>query len=274
MKAKDNQSLFDIALQSSGSVEAAFNLALLNSIGITDDIVTGVELTPTDILNKQVAAYYLAKQIIPATLEAQIITGSGSPVDIASLSQAQNNFLKALSGQTLFDIALQSAGSVDATFDLALMNSIGITDDIVPGVELTPTDILNKQVAAYYLVKQITPATLEAQIITGSGSPVDITSLSQAQNNSLKALSGQTLFDIALQSAGSVEAAFDLALMNSIGITDDVVPGLNLTVASVVNKQIADYYKNKGIKPATYSQTESGIGGIEYWAIETEFIVS
>jgi len=182
--------------------------------------------------------------------------------------------MKAKDNQSLFDIALQSSGSVEAAFDMSLLNSIGITDDIVPGTELSPTDILNKEIAAYYLAKNIQPATLESQIITGSGSPVDVASLILVQNNTLKALSGQSIFDLAVQSSGSVEAAFDLALMNSIGLTDDIVPGINLTVASVVNKQIADYYKNKGIKPATYSETESGIGGIEYWAIETEFLVS
>jgi len=182
--------------------------------------------------------------------------------------------MKTLQGQTIFDLAIQFSGSTEAAFDLAMSNSLNLTDDITPGTDITPTDILNKEIAAYYLAKNIQPATLEAQIITGSGSPVDIASLILVQNNTLKALSGQSLFDLALQSSGSVEAAFELALMNSIGITDDIVPGINLTVASVVNKQIADYYKNKGIKPATYSETESGIGGIEYWAIETEFLVS
>lgn len=182
--------------------------------------------------------------------------------------------IKVLNGQTLFDIALQTSGSVEAAFNLSLLNSIGMTDDITPGTAITQTDILNKEIAAYYLAKNIQPATLEAQIITGSGSPVDIVSLMLVQNNTLKALSGQSLFDLALQSSGSVEAAFELALLNSIGITDDIVPGINLSVASVVNKQIAAYYKNKGIKPATYSVTESGIGGIEYWEVETEFMVS
>jgi len=182
--------------------------------------------------------------------------------------------MKTLQGQTIFDLAIQFSGSTEAAFDLAMSNSLNLTDDITPGTDITPTDILNKEIAAYYLAKNIQPATLEAQIITGSGSPVDIASLILVQNNTLKALSGQSLFDLALQSSGSVEAAFELALMNSIGITDDIVPGINLTVASVVNKQIADYYKNKGITPATYSVTESGIGGIEYWEIETEFMVS
>ena len=183
--------------------------------------------------------------------------------------------MKALSGQTLFDIAIQFSGSAEAAFELTVLNGLNLTDDLVPGVELKQAGVLNQQVAAYYLAKQIMPATLEAQIITGLGMPVDI--LSQVQSNVLKVISGQTLFDLALQSSGSIEAAFEMAFMNELNMTDEIVPGLNLKTPAVLNKAISDYYKNREIKPATGmsgTSPDGGIGGIEYWAIETEFIVS
>ena len=75
--------------------------------------------------------------------------------------------MKTLQGQTIFDLAIQFSGSTEAAFDLAMSNSLNLTDDITPGTDITPTDILNKEIAAYYLAKNIQPATLEAQIITG-----------------------------------------------------------------------------------------------------------
>lgn len=93
----------------------------------------------------------------------------------------------------------------------------------------------------------------------------------------MKVLQGQSLFDIAIQTAGSVEAAFDLAFLNGISVTDDIPAGFQLELPPIVNKSIADYYVNKGIKPATaleLSQVPQVLEGVGYWAIDIDFVVN
>lgn len=45
VKAKDRQSLLDMAVQTAGSVEAAFRLSAANDIGITDTLEDGQVLS-------------------------------------------------------------------------------------------------------------------------------------------------------------------------------------------------------------------------------------
>ena len=62
-----NQSLLDLALQHTGTIESIFELALLNEKSITDDMVTGASLLIGEISNKDILSYYTAKNIQPAT---------------------------------------------------------------------------------------------------------------------------------------------------------------------------------------------------------------
>lgn len=63
-----NQSLLDVCLQHTGTIESLFEVAMANKISITDDLASGSYLivnsqeTEKDILN-----YYRAKNIQPAT---------------------------------------------------------------------------------------------------------------------------------------------------------------------------------------------------------------
>jgi len=61
----------------------------------------------------------------------------------------------------------------------------------------------------------------------------------------------QTLIDVAIQSTGSVDAVFELAELNDISITDDLVPGSSLIVPGTYKKAIQHYYSSKEIRPAT-----------------------
>lgn len=65
-----NQSLFDIALQHTGSLENAFALALANGLSLTDDLAVGNWLMADSQelkVNKDILNYYTAKNIQPAT---------------------------------------------------------------------------------------------------------------------------------------------------------------------------------------------------------------
>lgn len=89
---------------------------------------------------------------------------------------------------------------------------------------------------------------------------------------------GQTLFDIAVQAAGSITAAFEIAAANDISITDDLSAGTVLKIPRVVDQVIRDYYRAKKVIPKTGLRKQdmdaAPYGGIEYMAIEIDFIVS
>lgn len=64
----------------------------------------------------------------------------------------------------------------------------------------------------------------------------------------------QTLFDIAVQESGTVEALFDLMKLN--GLVDlSINPETELLLPAILNPQVVDYYKKKakqyGLNPVT-----------------------
>lgn len=65
----NRQSLLDIALQHTGKVENAFDIAVANGISITDDLIVGGVLSISDDMtkNNDILSYYTAKNIQPAT---------------------------------------------------------------------------------------------------------------------------------------------------------------------------------------------------------------
>ena len=92
--------------------------------------------------------------------------------------------------------------------------------------------------------------------------------------------SQQSTLDLALQHCGSLEAAFDLALLNNVSITDDLLDGQKLDIPAALSKDVTKYYAVHDIRPATAITTEaineiicSG-EGVEFWAIEYDFVVS
>jgi hypothetical protein len=92
-----------------------------------------------------------------------------------------------------------------------------------------------------------------------------------------KVLNGQSLFDLAIQEAGSVEAVFDLALAAGLGITADMPAGTLLAASAVVGRQVADYYRTNSIRPATALSAQDAElvrEGIGYWRAEYDFAVS
>jgi hypothetical protein len=83
----------------------------------------------------------------------------------------------------------------------------------------------------------------------------------------------QSLFDIAVSTAGSIEAVSDIAGVKGIGITGELRAGMELTVPEVLNKEVADYFRTNGIIPATAVE-EGTDQGIDFWAIEHNFIIN
>lgn len=67
--ALHNQSLLDLALQHTGTIESVFELAGANALNVTDEVVAGDSLMiPPEVpLNRDILAYYTAKSLQPAT---------------------------------------------------------------------------------------------------------------------------------------------------------------------------------------------------------------
>ena len=65
----NRQSLLDVAVQWGGNAQSAFEIALQNNLSLTDDLHTGQKLIlrPAPYDNKDIAVYYAAKGILPAT---------------------------------------------------------------------------------------------------------------------------------------------------------------------------------------------------------------
>lgn len=95
-------------------------------------------------------------------------------------------------------------------------------------------------------------------------------------------ISNQSVFDVAIQAFGSVNAAFDLAFANNLSITSDLQPGQTLIIPEslFLNQDVKNYFLGKQRKIATHiALPNSGelspvLGGIGYMGIEIDFIVS
>ena len=71
-KILHNQSILDIAIQHTGTVENSFDIAIANGLSISDALSAGLSLDVPEGLQKNtdVYSYYLAKDIKPATAKA------------------------------------------------------------------------------------------------------------------------------------------------------------------------------------------------------------
>ena len=93
----------------------------------------------------------------------------------------------------------------------------------------------------------------------------------------VKVLSRQSVFDLAIQVSGSAESAFELAMLNGLNITDSLTVGSDLITPEIINRIVHNFYTVNQIKPATeyiINEPQPGLEGIEYWAIEIDFVVS
>ncbi len=88
IKALVLQSLFDIAIQQSGTTESAFSIAIANERSITDDFINGELLIIPDrlISSNKVLEYYKSKNLKVATaitlqqIEQMPIIGIGTMI--------------------------------------------------------------------------------------------------------------------------------------------------------------------------------------------------
>lgn len=69
----------------------------------------------------------------------------------------------------------------------------------------------------------------------------------------ISVLHNQSLLDIAIQEFGTIQTAFDIAVANGLDVTDALAPGTRLTLPSsnFEDREVAEYFKSRSIKPAT-----------------------
>ena len=85
----------------------------------------------------------------------------------------------------------------------------------------------------------------------------------------------QTTIDVAIQQCGSLEAVYALALRNNVEITDDVQErSLTYTDEDVRDTNVVSMLRIDGIIPAGKLRGQTVAGGIGYWTIGVNFIIS
>ena len=171
--------------------------------------------------------------------------------------------MKTLNGQSIVDIAIQTAGSIESAFDLAISKGLSVTDVLSPGTEINTENVINKTIVDYFTMKNLKPATdltAKALIIAGVvGAFVSIPK-NYKSVSTIKALVNQTILDLAIQECGSVIAGIDFALENGLSITDDLIIGTAYTKTSAINNKIALYFKQRNLLPATGLTIEETAG--------------
>ena len=79
----------------------------------------------------------------------------------------------------------------------------------------------------------------------------------------------QTFSDFVVQATGDDEQLFITAMLNGVGITDDIIPGTTLKF-EVSNKKVAKDLSDKALDIIT-QQNLTQPGGIDYMQIGTSF---
>ncbi len=95
--------------------------------------------------------------------------------------------------------------------------------------------------------------------------------------HNIKIQPGQSLLDAALERCGSAECAFDIAMANGIGVSDEVASGQELLGVDAVNTGVVNYYSVNRISPASSTNIDELMNeftGIEFMGIELDFKVS
>lgn len=96
---------------------------------------------------------------------------------------------------------------------------------------------------------------------------------------SIKVSEGQTLLDVAIEHLGDASRWDEIADLNGMGLTDALpIGGVLLVPDAAIEKQgVVDLFKPSYQKPS--SAEDQGLAeifgeGLEYWAIEVDFVIS
>jgi hypothetical protein len=162
--------------------------------------------------------------------------------------------VKTITGMNVLDACIVTAGSIEDFIAFAKLNHIGLTDDLPGGITLQGTG-------------------LKYQTSSGYQNPVS------DSKDVVSIMVNQVMLDIAMQESGNIEDVFKIAKMNGISVTGLLAAGtIVITPTTPYNKKIYQQYRDNGWRPASNvnqsSITVPGLQGIDYWAIELDFILN
>jgi hypothetical protein len=90
-------------------------------------------------------------------------------------------------------------------------------------------------------------------------------------------LHNQSVFDVTLHHTGSFAKVLELAMLNGLSITDELLPGVVIAIPAVDDQSMIDFYTRMNVVPATalglgavVPVSDEGIGAM---AIEINFII-
>lgn len=157
--------------------------------------------------------------------------------------------IKVLDGHELVDLTDE-----EKLFEAADLNAIGITDVLTAGVILS--------------VPERSPHKLNDEVIQP-----------RIKVPVVKAQHGQTWTDLSMQELGDEERVFELADANDAGITEEVEIGVELITPVLAAEKKSIVNVLKVTRPASGALPNPPGGnlleqGIEFWAIEFDFVVS
>ena len=92
----------------------------------------------------------------------------------------------------------------------------------------------------------------------------------------IQVLSGQTLVDIAMQELGDASRLFELAELNGLLPSDNIVAGQSILVPDLEVNKAKTVNLLQVNQPATYSYSEEVVPleGVDYWGIGFDFEIS
>lgn len=181
--------------------------------------------------------------------------------------------------QSFFDIAIQKLGSPEAAFQLAIANGLSLTDELVPGSSIELPEVWDSKVVDYFGKSNLSPATFaDSASVQQDNVQVMYWSSDLKKQTGIRVSEKQSLFDVAIQKGGSFEAVMELAILNGLSITESLTPGQQLELPTVIDNDVVNFFSSQGIVPeTTTNESEDSITvleGIDYWAVEVDFIVS
>lgn len=157
------QTLFDVVIQATGTLDGALAIAAANNLSVTSPIESGTDIEiPADITrDKAVVSYLSTRGIKPASGDGgAALPGWGAYWLAGSSAQASSQTVS-MKDQTFFDLAVQIAGSIENVFALAAANGVSVTRQIDSGLVInTPDDLkVNARVVNYLSARGIKPAS-------------------------------------------------------------------------------------------------------------------
>jgi len=157
-------------------------------------------------------------------------------------------------GDSLFDVAVREYGHIQGIYDLVKANGVGFSDSLPVGTVLQAEET----------GKYAETSTADATVIGKQTTPL------------VKVEPGQNIFDIAIALGGSVEYVLGLVKDNGLSFSSVVPAGVELKViGDPKNKTVAQYFSNRRIATGADIRIDGKavLEGVDYWAIEKDFIV-